>query len=475
LPTTLVELRRQIVAGERTAANAIDRQVRQLALDATQWHSVVHALEPAGQPVNDEAPLGGVGLAHKDIFSSRLNIPRCGTGHQVRHPDDTESPVIQRLADQGAVSLAALSMAEFAAGVTAENPALPLTRNPLFPGAMVGGSSSGSAAAVAAGLCYASLGTDTAGSVRIPAASCGVLGLKPTAGLLSTRGCQPLAPGLDTVGVLARSARDAAQVLAAGLLPRQRDMVLPDFHLTDASLDLRTWHEVLGNDLQLPDGVRFRVCLDHCDRKFSLRADQHDVLQSGLAALANVFAVQTVSLQQRLSEWIRLAAIVMHSEAAATHYAALRAGTGLNQISRFTTLPGAAIPAAWYAQALRQAAHCQADFLTHCLGDADILLTPVFPHGVPDWDDVLTTSDTFKPVQLLGLFSWTSFVNYLGLPAIVFPVGTDPQGRPVCIQAIARPYAERVLLGLAHWFEMQHCGDAGFVGRPPALYQTIPN
>src|SRR5690606_17792408 len=136
-----------------------------------------------------------------------------------------------------ATTLAAVGMAEFACGATGENPHLPRPVNPVDPLAAVGGSSSGSGVAVAAGLCYASLGTDTAGSVRIPAATCGIVGFKPGRDVLPNTGTHPLAPSLDTVGVLARSARDAAQVFAAMLPPDQRQRLFPAGDAAHASDD----------------------------------------------------------------------------------------------------------------------------------------------------------------------------------------------------------------------------------------------
>src|SRR5690606_35766522 len=149
-----------------------------------------------------------------------------------------------------------LAMAEFACGATGENPHLPLPVNPVDALAAVGGSSSGSGVAVASGLCYASLGTDTAGSVRIPAATCGVLGFKPGRGVLPDTGTHPLAPSLDTVGILARSAADAAEVFAAMLLPDQRQKLFRWSDTAGAS-------GAGGIALHEPDDCRIAACFTH--------------------------------------------------------------------------------------------------------------------------------------------------------------------------------------------------------------------
>ena len=142
------------------------------------------AVRPASAPPTRAA---GVPLAHKDAFDTGLHAPRLGGPRATGEPRPAAS-VLRRLAGHGALNLGALAMAEHACGATAENPHAPTLMNPLDSAAAVGGSSSGSAVAVAAGLCPASLGTDTAGSVRMPAATCGLIGLKPTPGRLSAQG-----------------------------------------------------------------------------------------------------------------------------------------------------------------------------------------------------------------------------------------------------------------------------------------------
>ena len=181
---------------------------------------------PRVGPADADGLLAGVPLAHKDAFDTGLHAPRLGGPRATGEPRPAAS-VLRRLAGHGALNLGALAMAEHACGATAENPHAPTLMNPLDSAAAVGGSSSGSAVAVAAGLCPASLGTDTAGSVRMPAATCGLIGLKPTPGRLSAQGVAPLAPTLDTVGVIARDALDAASVFAAALPAGDEDPGLP--------------------------------------------------------------------------------------------------------------------------------------------------------------------------------------------------------------------------------------------------------
>jgi len=177
--------------------------------------------------------LHGVPLAHKDMFFQVGELTECGSRILSGfHPDHTAT-VLQRLASAGAVNLGALHMAEFAMSPTGFNAHLGHGQNPWSPAHVTGGSSSGSGAAVAARLVFGALGSDTGGSVRIPAAACGVTGIKPTQYAISTYGVMPLSPSLDCVGFLAQTARDCARLLSvvsgpdahdpACLATRQRD------------------------------------------------------------------------------------------------------------------------------------------------------------------------------------------------------------------------------------------------------------
>lgn len=345
--------------------------------------------------------------------------------------------VLERLAKRGASRLGALAMAEFACGATAENPHGPEPLNPLDPDAAVGGSSSGSAVAVAAGMCYASLGTDTAGSIRIPASTCGLVGLKPGQGLIDGRGVCRLAPSLDTVGVVARSASDAAHVFAA---------LLPD----DAPMTRRLYR-LDGIETELGRHRHWRVAsaLDQAN----LRVD----IENRLAAFDSHVASRVASFRRAalpdLERLGRLAQVVLHVEAAHTHAFSVRhALRTLAPITQSILLPGLAVPAAWYRQACEARDGLRAEFIQRHLDEADVLLTPSLPRGVPDWRAVKTTSDTFDARELVALHRYHAFVNYLGLPAIVFPIGLDDRGRPVCLQAIGAPGTEERLLAFAHQF-----------------------
>ncbi|MYN13891.1 amidase [Pusillimonas sp. TS35] len=440
---SVLSLRRRILAGDITVDQASTAQYAIVRADsARQWGCLTHVFEQQDS-VDHRLPLAGVGLAHKDIFAMRGRLPLCGTP-QAQALERRGSPVIAALERAGAMTLAALALAEFAAGVTGENPHLARPVNPIDPRAAVGGSSSGSAVGVAAGLCYGSVGTDTAGSVRIPAASCGIVGLKPTHGALSTSGCFPLAPTLDTVGVLARSTLDAAYIYACSLTDHRREKALPRYDIPRSIKDIDAWPAHIAQ--QMPARERIAFAFEHAYPLFDPAPTQRKVLLD----FAHTYAAHALPTLPGLQTLIRSASTVLHTESAVVHARALcGAAPGLTPITRAVALPGAAIPAAWYRAALANQEQLRANFLENVLHDHDILLTPVLPHGVPDWDMVCTNSPHYRSSALSALFSWTSFVNYLGLPAIVFPIGKDEKGRPISIQAIGRPWADATLIAFA--------------------------
>ncbi|WP_202444699.1 amidase [Schauerella aestuarii] len=454
LPDSIAALRADIASGRYDPIVALRAQRDAIAHDA--GHCVAALLDlPA--TLNPTAPLAGVGVAHKDIFDLAERAAGCGRdaaaiaeARATGAVPDRAAPVVQRLANAGATPLAALVMAEHACGATGENPHAPRVVNPVDTEAVVGGSSSGSGAAVAAGLCYGALGTDTAGSVRMPAATCGVLGFKPSRHRLSNRGVVPLAPGLDTVGLLTRSTADAAALLAACSTIR---MAAP------------------------PSRWRIAHCWDRADTRLGMTAEVAKALHAVTDEFARAGSTCTETPLPHLAEWTRLADVMLHTEAATTHAQAL-AGQGpvLHALPRAVALAGAVIPAPWYAQAYRSRTAHRALIANSIFNDADVLLTPALPRGVPDWRHVHTASPDFDARQLVAMFSWMAFVNYLDLPAAVFPVAYADDGRPICLQAIARRGDEGTLLAFAADIERRRFDGRGFrrsftpsAGSPAAL------
>lgn len=459
LPPSLVALRRLISKRACSAGEALQAQYRHIREEDEHWHSATHFF-PLPTHIDHTLPLAGIGLAHKDIFTMRGRTPGCGAA--VAPSWKQPCTAIRNLSRAGSEPMAALSMAEFAAGITGDNPNLPRPVNPISTNAMVGGSSSGSAVAVAAGLCYASLGTDTAGSIRVPAATCGILGLKTTRGLLPTTGCYPLAPSLDTIGVMARSALDAAQVLAASMSISARKRIFSHLPPTSDALSDNAWDN-LDKGLPMPDHWRLAWCPEHEDSYATPSEPQARVLETFMSWIARFAHVSHVSLTN-YPELTRHASVVLHAECTSTHAHALRTPSTrpLSPTTRALALPGAAMPAFWYAESQALQHELTMAFLTLILKDNDMLVTPILPQGVPDWSAVLPDSPEFDPRALIALFSWTAFVNYMGLPAITFPIGEDEKGRPVCIQVIGKPRTEALLLAFAWRIQQERYAERGF-------------
>jgi aspartyl-tRNA(Asn)/glutamyl-tRNA(Gln) amidotransferase subunit A len=420
LPATLTALRAAIGDGRISVTEALDAQFAKVGAIDADTHCVVAALQP--QEAIPAGPLSGIALAHKDIFSLPGRTPGCGVHAGRTDAASQPAAVISLLQQAGAAQCATLVMAPLACGATGEN-ANSATRvvNPVDTAASVGGSSSGSAVAVAAGLCSVSLGTDTAGSVRIPAATCGVLGLKTTAGLLSLEGVMPLAPSLDTVGLLAGSTQDAAAVLRV-LAPQLFE------------------HEQHEHERALR--VSARLCAKQLD------AEVADALTTFCTSAGVTPGDDAMGEIEGHAELTRLAETLLHVEASRLHRNGLQR-QDLPDGATAVALPGLAIPDAWHTAAKAARAQHARDFAARFFGDSDILLIPALPEPVPDWDAVDTRSAGFQARRLLALHRFMSFVNYIGYPALVLPVARDGRGRPICVQALARPFHERALLRFA--------------------------
>ncbi|MDB5966401.1 MAG: putative amidase [Polaromonas sp.] len=431
LPSTLTGLQQALGRGELSCGEAIASQYERLdALDG-RFHAVVETLRPEPQPPRI-GRLSGIGLAHKDIFDLPGRRPGIGHDRGGAAPGLPAAAVISQLTAHGATSLAALSMAEYACGATGENGRFTRCVNPLHAQSVVGGSSSGSAVAVASHMAYGSLGTDTAGSVRIPAATCGLVGLKTTHGLILASGIFPLAPSLDSVGLLARSAGDALELLEACSEPGRLQPV------PKALPRVKAWIP----DADLDPGVAAALH-DFADRwPGAARIDAY----AGHAPL------------------MHLAEILLHTESALVHRQALLDATASPALQA-VALAGLVIPREWRDAALAARAGRAREFARQHLEAHDIFMLPALPFPIPDWTQVSPGHATFDVRQLLGLHRYMGFVNYLGLPSLVLPIATDARGLPVSVQLIARPFNERLLLAFAQQ-AMSPSAGVGFAPTP---------
>ena len=225
-PKTLEEALTVLQSGQITAAQLLEHALALVHQKDSQLHGLItvtredalakaHQIDQARSAQDMLGVLAGIPIAHKDVFFSAGVRTTAGSGVLSNFKPDISAHVIQILDNAGAISIGKTNCHEFAFGSPAEDDFFPAARNPWNPDHMPGSSSSGSATAVAAGYCYAATASDTGGSVRHPAAACGLVGLKPTRDLISKEGLIPLAPSLDTVGIITRNVRDNLIMLCA--------------------------------------------------------------------------------------------------------------------------------------------------------------------------------------------------------------------------------------------------------------------
>jgi aspartyl-tRNA(Asn)/glutamyl-tRNA(Gln) amidotransferase subunit A len=385
--------------------------------------------------------LHGVPLAHKDMYYDAGKVVTCGSLIRRDFVPSTTSTALQRLKDAGQIRLGSLQMVEFAYGPTGHNVHHGTVRNPFSTDHITGGSSSGSGSAVAARLTFAALGSDTGGSIRMPAHFCGVTGLKTTYGRISRAGAMPLSQSLDTVGPLARTAEDCALLLAlmAGGDPEDptcSTAPAPDY-MTATS----------GAIKGIKIGVPTAFYVDDLD------AEVTKVLDDTIATLAREGAeIVKVELpdQRQLTAACQL---VLATEAAAYHKRWLierPQDYGAQVLMRLQN--GLAIPGVSYLEALRWrgpalAAHVAAT------SRVDAVLAPVAPVPAPTIaeSDVGNSPGAEAVIQRLTRF--TRPINYLGLPSLAVPAGFTPKGLPVGMQLIGRSFDEATLLGIGAAFQ----------------------
>ena len=386
--------------------------------------------------------LHGVPLAHKDLFYRKGKVVACGSKIRRDFVADSTATALQRLEKEGAVTIGALHMAEFAFSPTGYNEHYGHARNPWNPAHVPGGSSSGSGAAVAAGIVFGSLGTDTGGSLRHPAAMCGLTGLKPTLTRVSRAGVMPLSHSLDCVGPLARSARDCARLMEAiagadAADPTAARRAVPRY---EALLD--------GNAKGLRVAVPRAYYYDPVVPEIKKSLDESLAALRAIGASVVEVDVPDMGLINTLGH------VLMAVEAATIHrrWLATRRDEYADQV-RSRIEPGLFYPATRYCEALGMRASLTREFLDKALKDADVLHLPAIPIPVPTIEET-TRGNAADVARVIGTVGHcTRGINYLGLPAISVPCGFDSRGLPVAFQLVGRPFAEARLLRAADAYQ----------------------
>lgn len=453
-----VDIARQIRSGARSAASVLAETLARIEADdpslncftaktferAWREAAAIDALRAQGEPL---PPLAGVPYAVKNLFDIEGVVTLAG-GHvnAGNAPAVADAELVARLHGAGAVLVGALNMDEHAYGFTTENTYYGATRNPHDRLRVAGGSSGGSAAAVAGGLVPLTMGSDTSGSIRVPASCCGVFGLKPTYGRLPRSGTFPFVYSLDHLGPLASTVADLAAAYDVLQGPDPNDPAC-------AQRDI----ERVGTALELPAGCRIGV-LGGWFHEWADGAARRAVQLAAGALDA------TLNVELKGAEAARAAAfIITGAEAGALHRERLRREFDrFEPHSRARLVAGSLIPASWVVQAqrVRQQVYREAEEL---FDRFDLLLAAATPVSAP-----LIGADTFMvnghslPTRA-GLGVLTQPISCIGLPVCTVPTWPAKPGLPMGVQLIGAPWREDICLAAARVLER-----AGIASSRPA-------
>ncbi|EIB99827.1 AtzE family amidohydrolase [Pantoea sp. Sc1] len=398
--------------------------------------SAVDAQRQRGEPL---PPLAGIPYAVKNLFDVAGHSTLAGARlFSDRPAAQADAFAIGKLRHAGALLSGMLNMDAYAYGFTTENSHYGPTRNPRDLSRVAGGSSGGSAAAVAAGLVHFSLGTDTNGSIRVPASLCGIFGLKPTFGRLSRSGSHPFVASLDHIGPLARRVEDLALVydLLQGADP------------ADAFQAVRPPEATLPGLSQGSEGLRCGVL-----GGFFARWCDEDARAAVATVAAALEAQEEVVMPE--AELARSAAFIMTAAEGGNHYLpALRQKPEVFEPnSRERLLAGAMMPGAWYVQAQRFRRHFQQQVLP-LFDRFDVLIAPATPcSAITIGQQTLSIQSESLPAKAsMGML--TQPISFLGLPVCTVPLATR-SGLPIGLQLIARPFNEAAALRAAWTLEQR--------------------
>ena len=413
-----------------------------ITLEADEALAAAKAADAAIAAGTARGPLAGVPLAHKDMFDRKGKIASWGARIRAERPATEDATVIARFKTAGALQVAALHLTEFAFGPTGHNYVLGHARNPWDPTRITGGSSAGTATSVAYGAIAAGMGSDTGGSLRLPAAACGITSIKPTWGHVSRAGAMPLASCLDTIGVVARHVEDLALTLGFLAGPDPRDPAATSMPVPD-------YVARLGDPIT---GVR--VGVDEV-----VIGDAHPQVQGMVEAVLGILG--KLGLQRancRFPDWQmldHLVQLLQMPDAAAAHYAYMR--TRPNDYGpqvRARLEVGHFIPAVDHMTALRARGTYLQRTLDTTFKGLDIAILPILADPLPTIAELDVAGGPKLQAAMGRVVKYTRPVNYLGLPTLTLPVPRNG-GLPNGIQLIGRPYSEAQLFAIGQAYQRE--------------------
>lgn len=449
---SLTEIARGIQDRHFSSVEVTEACLRRIEASQDTWNAFLHVEAESAMDAARGAdaalaracvrgPLHGVPVAHKDVYYRAGRVATCGSRIRRSFVPDHTASVLSRLDGAGAIDLGGVNTSDSGCNPFGLNVLAGRARNPWSPDRITGGSSSGSGAAVAGGLVFASLGTDSGGSIRLPAAMCGVVGLKPTEGLVSRHGIMPLSQTLDSAGPLTRTVADCATVtgVVAGHDPLDsttRDNSVPDF----------------AGAIENPvAGIRVGVPTQYYWEKLS--DDVRTVVDESLTVLKDEGAeIIEVSVPDP-APMDALANVIIFAEGARVHEEWLRTRRAdYTPVTGNALAFGLTLPATRYIEALERRRIAMAAFSELVYSRVDVLHTPVLPGPVPTIAEVEIHLQEAGPLPL-ELARNTKPANFLGLPALAVPCGTTDDGMPVSFQLIGPAFSEPLLFNLGHVYQ----------------------
>ena len=479
---TLHEAQQRLAAGDLTAVrlteavleriDSVEPTVRAyLSLDREGAIAQAEAAD-AARAAGRGGPLCGLPLALKDVLCT-TNLPTtCGSRMLEHFVAPYDATVVSRLRQAGAVLLGKLAMDEFAMGSTSEHCAFQVVQNPWKPGHVAGGSSGGSAAAVAADECLASLGSDTGGSIRQPASLCGTVGMKPTYGRVSRYGLVAFASSLDQVGPLTKDVRDCALMLNAicghdPLDSTSIDRPVPDFTaaLQDGLQGVRVGlpREYFGQGLDPEVEQVARTAIAMLQEAGAEIVDVTLPHTDYCVAVYYLIAPAEASSNLARFDGVRYGYRDRSADALLEMYNRSRSQGFGDEVKRRILIGTYALSAGYYDAYYKKASQVRTlikeDF-ARAFASCDLLVSPVVP--TPAWAIGAGADD---PLSLYLSDILTLSANLAGTPGMSVPCGFSSQGLPIGVQLQAAHFQEEILLRAAHNLEQR----AGVVGRKPPL------
>jgi Asp-tRNA(Asn)/Glu-tRNA(Gln) amidotransferase A subunit family amidase len=384
---------------------------------------------------NYRGPLHGIPIAHKDIVET-AGIRTTAHSKLLRdHVPERDATVVRRLAAAGTILLGKTATHEFAMGGPSFDLPWPPARNPWNTDHFTGGSSSGTGAAVAAGLVLGGSGSDTGGSIRLPAAYCGVSGLKPTYGRVSRHGVLPLAYSLDHVGPLAWTAEDCALLLQAMAGHDPADAA-------SAAVAVPDYRAALRADLR---GLRVGVVRHFFESDYRIDAEAESAIDAALSVMRGLGAELSDIRLSPLQDYGACGWLILIAESWAVHEKVMRKRfLDYGRMMRNRVVLGAFLGAADYVQALRLRRELAAE-MAAAMREVDVLVTGIAPGEAPRIDENPGYESFQRPLMMP--------FNVTGQPAMAVRCGLSRNGLPLSLQVAGRPFDEATVLRVAHAYE----------------------